>query len=77
MPLVFLYINSTFFWKKDRIYFPWLHFLTISKYSDSFLLFKPIVDMVISLTHWIKCFQNIDAGKFEYRKKKTAKWNGC
>ena len=75
MSLVLLYINSTFFWKKGRIYFPSLHFLTISKYSDSFLLFffKPIVDMVISLTHWIKYFQNIDAGKFEYRKKKTAK----
>ena len=71
MSLVFLYINSTVFDTKDHTYFPWLHFLTISKYS--FLLFEPIAGMVKLLTHQTKHFQHFDVGKFEYRKKKTAK----
>ena len=70
MSLEFLYKNRSFENKGlfVFIYFPWLHFLTIRKYSDSFLFFEPMVDMVKSLTQWIKCFQNFDVGKYEYRK---------
>ena len=61
MSLVLLYIIQQPFDHKDPIYFPWLRFLTISKYS--FLLFEPI-------QLWCGYF---DAGKFKYRKKKSTK----
>ena len=46
-------------------------FSHISKYNS--LLFESIVDMVKPIIHRIECFQNFDAEKFQYIKKKTAK----
>ena len=49
-----------------------LHFLTISKYSEFPTLWTYCWHGEIA-PHWIKCSQNFDVQKFEYRKKKTAK----
>ena len=46
-------------------------FSHISKYNS--LLFESIVGMVKPIIHRIECFQNFDAEKFQYIKKKTAK----